>query len=140
MIKLQTLGMYDVAKNIPNVKATKETTNYSFMKHDEDICLVMNEQHGDASYQEGYTIQKDEYLNLFLVKAWEGQCLIVDGKHIDNFSSNKSDGTKLVIDEATGKLKQGEPAGEVHFVVKGDPVFLTEEAVVVKVMVATEAA
>lgn len=135
MIKCETLGMLDVAKNNPVLKSEKDLANYSFIKFDGDFYVIMNEIVGDASYAKDVVIKAGEFLNGFNLEAWKSQRLIIDAKHIDGkFESVSAEGTVLVIDEATGKLKVGEASG-VHFVVKA-VTRLTEDAVIAKIAVA----
>ena len=135
MIKCETLGMLDVAKNNPVLKSEKDLANYSFIKFDGDFYVIMNEIVGDASYEKDVVIKAGEFLNGFNLEAWKSQRLIIDAKHIDEkFASVSTEGTVLVIDEATGKLKVGEASG-VHFVVKA-VTRLTEDAVIAKIAVA----
>jgi hypothetical protein len=72
-----------------------------------------------------------------MLKPWEGQKLIIDGKHIDGvYATISVADTILIIDEATGKIKVGTaPTSGVYFVVKGTAT-LTEAAIVAKVVVA----
>lgn len=135
MIKCETLGMLDVAKNNPVLASEKDLPNYSFIVDDGDAYVVMNTVNGDDSYKEGVTIKATEPLNGFLLEAWKGQKLVIDAKHIDGeFATYSVADTVLVIDEATNKLKVGSAAG-VHFIVK-DKTTLTENAVIVKIAVA----
>ena len=135
MIKCETLGMLDVAKNNPVLKSEKDLANYSFIKFDGDFYVIMNEIVGDASYAKDVVIKAGDFLNGFNLEAWKSQRLIIDAKHIDGeFASVSAEGTVLAIDEETGKLKVGEASG-VHFVVKG-VTRLTEDAVIAKIVVA----
>ena len=135
MIKCETLGMLDVAKNNPVLKSDKDLPNYSFIKDDGDVYVIMNEVAGDASYAKDVVIKAGDFLNGFNLEAWKSQRLIIDAKHIDGeFASVSAEGTVLAIDEETGKLKVGEASG-VHFVVKA-VTRLTEDAVIAKVVVA----
>lgn len=133
MIKCMTIGMWDVAKINPVLKAEKDVANYSFMTFDNDLYLIANTIVGDDSYREDVVIKAGEYLNGFLVKAWEGQKLVVDGKHIVDGVAALNVGDALVPNEE-GKLAVGEAAG-VHLVVT-EKTTLTEAAVKVKVVVA----
>ena len=137
MIKVQTLGMYDVAKNTPVLKSASAVANYSFLVDDGDQYVVMQSINGDDSYKEGITIPAGQPINGFQLKAWDGQKLIIDGKHIDGtYATVSVTGTILVIDTATGKIKVGTaPASGAYFVVKGTTT-LTEAAVIAKVVVA----
>ena len=83
MIKCETLGMLDVAKNNPVLKSEKDMPNYSFIVDDGDTYVIMNEINGDAAYRKDEVIKAGDFLNGFMVKAWEGQKLIIDAKHID---------------------------------------------------------
>ena len=134
MIKVETLGMLDVAKINPVIKSEDDVANYSFLTVDNDLYLISNTITGDDSYKEDVVIPAGEYLNGYLVKAWEGQKLVVDAKHIDEDISSLTVGTVLVVGE-DGILVSGSAAG-VHFVVTDTKVNLTEQAVKVKVVVA----
>lgn len=135
MIKCETLGMLDVAKNNPVLKSDKDVANYSFIVDDGDSYVVMNTNSGDDVYKEGVVIKAGEPLNGFDLKAWEGQRLVIDGKHIDgDFATVSVADTVLVIDEATGKLKVGSGTG-INLVVKATT-RLTEDAVIAKIVIA----
>lgn len=133
MIKVETLGMLDTAKINPVLKSNKDVANYSFIVDNGDVYLVCNTIVGDDAYKENIVIPAGEYLNGYLVKAWEGQKLVVDGKHVTGGISAINKNDVLVIAE-DGTLKSGEATG-VHFVVT-DKTTLTEAAVKVKVVVA----
>lgn len=133
MIKVDTLGMLDNAKINPVLKSDKDVANYSFITDEGDVYLVSNTLVGDDSYKEDVTIPAGEYLNGYLVKAWEGQKLVVDGKHVTGgIVALKKDDVLVVAEDGT--LKSGTASG-VHFVVT-EKVTLTEAAVKVKVVVA----
>ena len=135
MIKCETLGMLDVAKNNPVLKSDKDVANYSFIVDDGDSYVVMNTNSGDDAYNEGVVIKAGEPLNGFDLKAWESQRLIIDGKHIDgDFATVSVADTVLVIDEATGKLKVGTGTG-INLVVKATT-RLTEDAVIAQIVIA----
>lgn len=133
MIKCFTIGMFDVAKINPVIKTDKDVENYSFLTYEDDLYLISNTTVGDDAHRDGVVIKAGEFLNGFMVKAWEGQKLIVDGKHIVDGVSALDVGSVLVANE-DGKLAVGEAAG-VHFVVT-EKTTLTEAAVKVKVVVA----
>lgn len=136
MIKVETLGMLDVAKINPVLKSEEDVTNYSFIVDDGQTYLVANTIVGDDAYKEDVVIKAGEFLNGYNVKAWEGQKLVVDAKHITGGVDALVAGTSiLVVDEATGKLKTGSASG-VHFVVTDKDLRLTEKAVKVRVAVA----
>ena len=78
MIKCETLGMLDVAKNNPVLKSDKDVANYSFIVDDGDSYVVMNTNSGDDVYKEGVVIKAGEPLNGFDLKAWEGLRLVID--------------------------------------------------------------
>lgn len=127
--------MLDVAKINPVIKSETDTTNHSFMTFDGDLYLIANELTGDDAYKEGVVIPAGEFLNGYLVKAWDCQKLVVDGKHIKGeYATYSVKGTKLVAD-TDGKLKttSSTPESGVYFVVT-DTCTLTEKAVKVKVV------
>ncbi len=137
MVKCNTLGMLDVAKINPVLTSQSAVTNYSFITVDGDLYLVANEVAGDSAYVDDYTIPAGDYLNGYLVEAWKGQELVIDGKHIDatyanlavdNLLTAKADGTLEVAAQA--------PNSGVYFKITKVGATLTEAAVKVKVMVA----
>lgn len=140
MIRIETIGQLDVAKNNPVLKSQTATANYSFITDDGDLYLIANTITGDNAYVDDNTIAAGDYLNGFLVKAWEGQKLIADEKHIA-YASNKSyadivAGTTLMKANAAGKLEviNNAPTSGVYFKVT-DKVTLTQKAVKIKVIV-----
>ncbi len=135
MIKVETLGMLDVAKNNPVLTSDKEVANHSFITVDGILYLIDNTIVGDDAYKENVKIAAGEYLNGYQVKAWEGQKLVVDGKHVTGGIKSLEKDAVLVVDEATGMLKTGSAAG-VHFKVSDTGVTLTEAAIKVVVCVA----
>ena len=141
MIKIETIGMTDVEKNNPVLQSQTAVANYSFITDDGDLYLITNTVTGDKAYVDNNTFAAGEYLNGFLVKAWEGQKLVIDEKHIA-YAENKSyadivAGTTLLgVDSSTGKLQviNSAPASGVYFKVT-DKCTLTQKAVKAKVMV-----
>ena len=136
MIRFETVGMVEVAKNNPVLTSVSNVTNYSFITVDGDLYLVMNVITGDDAYVEGAVIPAGEPLNGFLVEAWKSQKLVVDGKHITGGVTAATQNATLVVD-SDGKLKTGvAPESGVYFKVSDTGVTLTEPAVKVKVCVA----
>lgn len=136
MIKVETLGMLDVAKVNPVLKHTSDVKNYSFLTIDNELYLISNTITGDEAYKEDVTIPAGKYLNGFLVRAWDGQKLVIDGKHIQDKLAALSVGNSLEV-QADGTLKKVSKATGVHFVITDIGVTLTEAAVKAKVAVAT---
>lgn len=133
MVKVETIGMYDVAKINPTLVSDKAVKNYSFVTVDGILYLIDNTVVGDDSYKEDISIPAGDKLNGYVVKAWEGQKLVVDAKHVVGGISTLSKGDVLVANDE-GKLEAGEAAG-VHFVVS-EKTTLTEPAIKVVVTVA----
>lgn len=133
MVKVETIGMYDVAKINPTLVSGKAVKNYSFVTVDDILYLIDNTVVGDDSYKEDISIPAGDKLNGYVVKAWEGQKLVVDAKHVVGGISTLSKGDVLVANDE-GKLEAGEAAG-VHFVVS-EKTTLTEPAIKVVVTVA----
>lgn len=136
MIKVETIGMLDVAKVNPVITSESDVTNNQFIKHEDNVYLVANTLVGDDSYREDVVIKAGEYLNGYLVKAWDGQKLVIDGKHVTgDYATYSTKDTVLVVGE-DGKLAAGEkPASGVYFVVT-DKCTFTEKAIKVRVCVA----
>ena len=136
MIRFETVGMIEVAKNNPVLTSNSDVTNYSFITVDGDLYLVMNVIIGDDAYVEDAVIPAGEYLNGFLVEAWKSQKLVVDGKHITGGVTAATKNATLGVG-SDGKLKTGvAPESGVYFKVTDTGVTLTEPAVKVKVCVA----
>lgn len=133
MVKVETIGMYDVAKINPTLVSDKAVKNYSFVTVDDILYLIDNTVVGDDSYKEDISIPAGDKLNGYAVKAWEGQKLVVDAKHVVGGISTLSKGDVLVANDED-KLEAGEAAG-VHFVVS-EKTTLTEPAIKVVVTVA----
>lgn len=141
MIKCASIGMLDVAKINPVLTAQTDVQNYNFITNDGDLYLVANELTGDQAYVEDVVIKAGDFLNGYYVKAWEGQELIVDGKHVA-YAANK-DYSDLAVNnlmtvDANGKLAVANSAPEsgVYFKITKVGMKLTEAAIKVKVMVA----
>lgn len=141
MIKVETIGMIDNAVLNSVLQSEKEVANYQFITDDGDTYLVCNTVAGDDAYIDDVKFAAGEYLNGYNVKAWEGQKLVVDDKHIA-YDSEKTyadlvAGTTLLTVNAQGKLAVASVAPEsgVYFKVT-DKCRLTGNAVKVKVYVA----
>ena len=136
MIKVETIGMIDVAKVNPVITSANDVENYQFITHEDNVYLVANTLNGDDSCREDVTIKAGEYLNGYLVKAWDGQNLIIDGKHITGDYATYSVKDTVLTVGADGKLAVGEaPDTGVYFVVT-DKCTLTEKAIKARVCVA----
>lgn len=141
MIKIGSLGMYDIAKIDPTLTSQNDVANYSFITVDGILYLVMNTITGDKAYIDDAVIPAGEFLNGYQVDAWLGQKLVVDEKHIAYGSGVDFDditaGTTLLTVANSGKLQiaQSAPQSGIYFKVT-DKTVLTESAVKVKVMTA----
>lgn len=141
MIKVETIGMLDVAKVNPVITSESDVANNQFITHEGNVYLVANTLVGDDSYREDITFKAGEYLNGYLIKAWEGQKLIADEKHI-KYAEGKSykdivTGTTLLKVNTDGKLEvvTSAPASGVYFKVT-DKCKLTEKAIKILIIVA----
>ena len=134
MIKIETLGMLDTAKVNPILTHTADVKNYSFLKKDEELYLIANTITGDDAYKEDVVTKKGDYLNGFLVKAWDGQKLVIDAKHIQDELTNLNVNDKLEAqDDGTLKKNDGGVTG-TYFVVTDKDVTLTGAAIKAKVV------
>lgn len=146
MVKCESIGMIQVAKVNPVLTKNTDVENYSFITVDGDLYVVMNELTGDKAGANGATIKAGEFLNGYLVKAWDSQKLVVDEEHI-KYAENKSyadivAGTTLMgVDATSGKLEviSQAPTSGIYFKVT-DKVSLCGKAVKVKVIVVDETA
>lgn len=135
MVKVETIGMYDVAKINPTLVSDKDVVNHSFISVDNVLYLIDNTVVGDDAYKEGIVIPAGEKLNGYVVKAWEGQKLVVDGKHVEGSIESLEDGDVLIAKD--GKLATGEAVG-TYFIVAGKTT-LTEAAIKVTIAVGANA-
>lgn len=125
MVKVKTIGMIEKnAKNEPTVKAHADlkngtifvissgvtaypTAGTSGSHQTKDLYIALNSGSGDERFTD-FTIKKDDFVNGFLLRAWENQELIFDESHIEygqNQSYSSLDiGTKLVATNS-GKFK-----------------------------------
>lgn len=136
MIKVETLGMLDIAKINPVLTSSDDVVNYSVITVDGITYLISNTITGDDSYREDVVIPAGESLNGYDVEAWKGQKLVVDGKHVTDGITDLEVEAVLTVGE-DGKLTKGsKPATGVYFVVTDKGITLTEPAIKVRVMVA----
>ncbi len=141
MIKLASLGMLDVAKNDPTITSQTATANYSFITSGGDIYLVAQNITGDDAYLEGAIIPAGEPLNCFMLEAWKGQKLIVDGKHVTyaqgkDYDDLAVDDLLTVAQDGTLEVAAQAPASGAYLKITKIDVTLTEPAFVAQVMVA----
>lgn len=136
MIKVETIGMLDTAKINPVITSADDVVNNQFVTYEENEYLIANTLTGDNAYREDVVLKAGEYLNGYLVKAWEGQNLVVDSKHVNGDYADYAVAKKVLVIGEDGKLAEGEkPASGVYFVVV-DKCTLTEQAIKVRVCVA----
>jgi len=141
MIKVETLGMLDIAKINPVLTSANDVVNNSFLTVDGITYVILNDINGDDAYKDGVTIKAGEYLNGYDLSAWAGQKLVIDEKHITYASGADYDditaGTTLLKPKTDGTLEVAStaPSSGVYFKVT-DKVTLTEKAVKAVVMVA----
>lgn len=142
MIKAETIGMLDVAKINPVLKATKAVDNYSFLTDKGVVYLICNTLTGDDAYVDKHTFAAGEYLMGYVVDVWKDQKLVIDDEHIAYGSSQSyativAGTTMLVVDEDTGKLKiaDSKPGSGLYFLVT-DKTTLVGKAVKAMVCIA----
>lgn len=139
MIKVETLGMYDIAKINPVLTSANDVVNNSFLTVGGITYVILNDINGDDAYKDGVVIKAGEYLNGYDLSAWAGQKLVVDEKHITYASGADYDditaGTTLLKPKTDGTLEVTSTAPEsgVYFKVT-DKVTLTGKAVKVLIM------
>ena len=139
MIKVETVGMYDIAKINPVLKSANDVVNNSFLTVGGITYVILNDINGDDAYKDGVVIKAGEYLNGYDLSAWAGQKLVIDEKHITYASGADYDditaGTTLLKPKTDGTLEVTSTAPEsgVYFKVT-DKVTLTGKAVKVLIM------
>lgn len=136
MIKVETIGMLDTARINPVITSEDDVVNNQFVTYEENDYLIANTLTGDDAYKDDVVLKAGEYLNGYLLKAWDGQNLVIDSKHVTgDYATYAVADTVLVIGE-DGKLAVGEkPASGVYFVVT-DKCTLTGQAIKARVCVA----
>ena len=117
MVKCKTIGMLDIAKNNPAITKDVAVDNYSFLTHDGEVYVAMNERVGD---NEIATIAAGDYINGFLVKAWEGQYIIADESHIayeegETYADIVVGTTLFTISNGKLAVAESAPADGVYF-------------------------
>ena len=139
MIKVETLGMLDIAKINPVLTSANDVVNNSFLTVGGITYVILNDINGDDAYKDDVTIKAGEHLNGYDLSAWVGQKLVVDEKHITYASGADYDditvGTTLLKPKTDGTLEVTSTAPEsgVYFKVT-DKVTLTGKAVKVLIM------
>ena len=137
MVKCETLGMMEVCKNNPIIQSQTDVKNYSFIEDDGDLYLISNVISGDKAYVDDAVIPAGEYLNGFLVKAWEGQKLVIDGKHVTGgIADVEKDAVLTVTEDGSLEVAEEAPESGVYFKVTDTGIVLTEAAVKAKVVIA----
>ena len=140
MIKLRNMG--SIARTITNPVLTSASTvaNFDFITVDGETYLVANTITGDKAYVDDATFAAGEYLNGHALRAWVGEELVIDEKHIAyGMSQTYADitaGTTLLKINASGKLETVTPAPATgyYFKVTGKT-RLTGNAVIAKICV-----
>lgn len=134
MIKCETIGMFEVAKNNPVLTAETDTENYTFVTDNGDLYLIDTIVGGDDYYKRENTIPAGEFMRGFRVADWVGQKLVIDEKHIaygsgETYASITA-GTTLLTVNNNGKLAitADAPESGIYFKVL-EKVQLTENAV-----------
>lgn len=133
--------MFEIAKLNPVLTSANAVADYDFLTDNGITYLICNTTLGDDAYRDDVTFAAGEYLNGFDLKAWEGQKLVIDEKHIAYGAGQDYDditaGTTLLTINNAGKLviAAGAPATGIYFKVT-DKTTLTGKAVKAMVMVA----
>ena len=141
MIKCETIGMIDVAKINPVLKADKAVKNYSFLTDNEIVYLISNTVVGDNAYNKDVVFAAGEYLNGYDVSVWKNQKLVIDEEHIayaegKGYADLEAGVSMLTINEdGTLAVADSAPASGVYFVVT-EKTTLTGKAVKARVMIA----
>ena len=122
MIRVETVGMIQNAKNNPVLTSSADVANYSFLTDDGILYLIANTISGDNSYVDDITLKAGEFLNGFQVDAWAGQKLVIDERHIaygdgESFASITAGTTLLKVASTGGKLEitSTAPTSGVYF-------------------------
>ena len=140
MVKTHVLGMLDRAVTNPILTSVSAVKNGSILTIDGRTYLIANTVTGDDAYVDGATFAAGEYLNGYDLKAWVGEELVLDEKHISYSGTDDYDdivvGTTLLKAKADGTLEFAVAAPETgyYFAVTGKT-RLTEKAVIVKICV-----
>lgn len=136
MVKLETIGMSDVAKNSARLTYSEDVANYSFLTIDGILYLIANEFTGDEAYVQDQTIAAGDYLRGFAVKAWEGQKLVIDVAHIDVEDASTLAVGNILTAQDDGTLAVAETGSGTYLEITDIGLTLTGTAVKAKVVVA----
>jgi hypothetical protein len=82
MIKVRTIGMSDRAVINPVLTSASPVANYSILTIGGRTYLIANTVTGDDAYIDDNTFAAGEYLKGYDLKAWTGEELVIDEKHI----------------------------------------------------------
>ena len=135
MVKVETIGMLDVAKNNPVLTYEEDVANYSFLTIDDVLYLIANETTGDEAYVQGQTISAGDYLNGFAVEAWEGQKLFIDVEHINVDDASTLEVGNILVAQDDGTLAVADVGSGTYFEITDIGLTLTGTAVKAKVVV-----
>ena len=144
MIKCETLGMIQIAKNNPVLTSETDTAIYDFITQDGITYLVANTLSGDEVYQDDIVIKAGDPISGFEILPWEGMRLIIDEKHIAYGDGESYDdivaGTTLMEINDDGKVEivATAPNDGIYFKVV-EKCRLTENAVKVLIVIADDA-
>ena len=134
MIKVKTVGMIEKnSKNNPVVKAHEDMKNGALhivengitsypTSSVKDISIALNIGSGDEKYTD-FTIKKGDFVNSYLLRAWENQEIVFDESHItyaesQDYSQIKANETKLVAGtDGNFKIETDISNSEIYFIV-----------------------
>lgn len=137
MIKVRTIGMLTRDITNPVLTSANAVKNYDFITGtDGETYLVANTITGDNAYVDDNTFAAGEYLNGHALRAWVGEQLMVDKKHLTLGSGNTfADVAKNdIFTIANGGLVAAKAAPQTgYYFVVDEKTRLTEDAVVVTI-------
>lgn len=155
MLKFYTVGTIEKSiKNFPNITAKVDIPNGSIVTANlgtkeaalpteatakgDDLYVVINSVVGDIHFSEAEVVEAGRYLNLFQLKALEGQQLIFDDSHVTYASGGYDD---IAVDDVfvvgtDGKFTNADAEGYAVTFEVTDKISFDGNGFIVKVVIA----
>lgn len=136
MVKVRTIGAFQVEKNNPTLTFEDEIANNSFQVVDDKTYFIDCAFAGDASYRDDMVIPAGFPVRGYDLSAWVGLEMVIDMKHIpDGDYDSISEGDTLTIAD-DGTLAVGSASSGFYFTVTSKTT-LTEQAVIAEICYAS---
>lgn len=155
MLKFYTVGTIEKSiKNFPNITAKVDIPNGSIVTANlgtkeaalptevtakgDDLYVVINSTVGDVHFSEAEVVEAGRYLNLFQLKAVDGQQIQFDDSHV-NYASGGYDDVKVgdvFVAGVDGKFTNADAEGYAITFEVTDKISFGGDGFIVKVVIA----